>query len=149
MTPAQRWLTRSATETESLGASLLGQAAPGAPCRVVELSGELGSGKSTFARGVLRALGATGPIKSPSYTLLETYELPGIRVVHLDLYRLNDPNELENLGLADYHEAGFLWLVEWPERAAGRLPAADLRFQFSIEPQGHLIQGIETFTANK
>lgn len=149
MTPAQRWLTRSAVETENLGANLLGRAAPGAPCRVVELSGELGSGKSTFARGVLRALGASGPIRSPSYTLLENYALPDVQVVHLDLYRLNDPTELENLGLADYHARGFLWLVEWPERAAGRLPAAELRYRFSIEPEGHLIQGIETFTANK
>ena len=86
---------------------------------IVLLSGELGAGKSTFARGVLRALGAQGPIKSPSYTLLETYELPGVHAVHLDLYRLIDPDELEHLGLADYHRPGFLWLVEWPERGGG------------------------------
>jgi tRNA threonylcarbamoyladenosine biosynthesis protein TsaE len=115
----------------------------------VELSGELGAGKSTFARGALRALGARGPIKSPSYTLLETYELSALQVVHLDLYRLNDPNELEHLGLADYHRPGFLWLVEWPERAAGRLPRPDLRFEFSIVPGGHRIERIETFMANK
>jgi len=143
------WFTRSAEETEALAARLLGRPEPGAPCRVVELSGELGAGKSTFARGVLRALGARGPIKSPSYTLIEVYELPGIEVVHLDLYRLNDPNELEHLGLADYHEPGFLWLVEWPERAAGRLPRADLRFEFSIGEGWHRIQRIETFTARK
>ena len=146
----REWTTRSADETEALGASLLGAApAAGTPCRVVQLSGELGSGKSTFARGVLRALGATGPIKSPSYTLLEIYELGLVTVVHLDLYRLNDPDELENLGLADYHEPGFLWLVEWPERAEGRLPPSDLRLRFSIGEQGHRIQRIETFTANK
>jgi len=146
----ERWLTRSAAETEALGARLLGvPPAPGAPCRVVELSGELGSGKSTFARGVLRELGATGAIKSPSYTLLELYELPGVRAVHLDLYRLNDPDELEHLGLADYHEPGFLWLVEWPERAAGRLPSADLGFVFSMEADGHVIERIESSTANK
>ena len=146
----QQWITRSAAETEALGASLLGTPpAPGTACRVVELSGELGTGKSTFARGVLRALGATGPIRSPSYTLLETYELPGLVAVHLDLYRLNDPEELENLGLADYHEPGFLWLVEWPERAAGRLPAPHMRLEFSIVDGGHCIQRIETFTANK
>jgi len=144
------WHTRSAEETEALAARLLGTApGPGAPCLVVELSGELGAGKSTFARGVLRALGARGPIKSPSYTLIEVYPLAGIEVVHLDLYRLNDPNELEHLGLADYHEPGFLWLVEWPERAAGRLPRADLRFEFSIGEHGHRIQRIETFTAKK
>jgi len=146
----EQWNTRSAEETEALAGRLLGmRPAPGTPCRVVELSGELGAGKSTFARGVLRALGVRGPIKSPSYTLIEVYELPGIEVVHLDLYRLNDPNELEHLGLADYHEPGFLWLVEWPERAAGRLPPADLRFEFSIDTNGHRIQRIETFTAKK
>jgi tRNA threonylcarbamoyladenosine biosynthesis protein TsaE len=146
----QQWLTVSAAETEALGARLLGvPPAPGTACRVVELSGELGSGKSTFARGVLRALGATGPIKSPSYTLLEVYELAGVTAIHLDLYRLNDPGELEHLGLADYHEPGFLWLVEWPERAGGRLPLADLQLGFSMGEQGHLIQRIETFTANK
>ena len=146
----EEWITRTAEQTEKLGAQLLGTApAAGAPCRVVELSGELGTGKSTFARGVLRALGATGPIRSPSYTLLEAYDLPRVHAVHLDLYRLNDPEELENLGLADYHEPGFLWLVEWPERAAGRLPARQSRFEFSIVTGGHRIERIETFTANK
>lgn len=138
------WLTHSGEETEALGARLLGTPPEsGAPCRVVCLSGELGAGKSTFARGVLRALGASGPIKSPSYTLLETYELPAVHAVHLDLYRLIDPSELEHLGLADYHRPGFLWLIEWPERGAGRLPAPDLRFEFSIVENGHRIERIE------
>jgi tRNA threonylcarbamoyladenosine biosynthesis protein TsaE len=144
------WLTHSGEETEALGARLLGTPAPpGAPCRVVALSGELGSGKSTFARGVLRALGAAGPIKSPSYTLLETYELPQVHAIHLDLYRLVDPAELEHLGLADYDRPGFLWLVEWPERGAGRLPPPDLRLEFSITEKGHRIERIETFKPNK
>jgi len=144
------WLTHSGEETESLGARLLGaRPAPGAPCRVVFLSGELGAGKSTFARGVLRALGAQGAIKSPSYTLVETYELPDVNAVHLDLYRLIDPTELEHLGLADYHRPGFLWLIEWPERGAGRLPVPDVRFEFSITEQGHRIERIETSTATK
>ncbi|HEU5134899.1 MAG TPA: tRNA (adenosine(37)-N6)-threonylcarbamoyltransferase complex ATPase subunit type 1 TsaE [Steroidobacteraceae bacterium] len=139
------WVTHSGEETEAVGARLLGSAPPrDAGCRVVFLSGELGSGKSTFARGVLRALGVTGPIKSPSYTLLETYELPAITAVHLDLYRLHDPEELEHLGLADYHRPGFLWLVEWPERGVGRLPAADLALRFSIDSDGHRIESIET-----
>ena len=150
MTPPSSWITRSGEETEALGARLLGSPpAPGADCRVVELRGELGTGKSTFARGVLRALGVTGPIKSPSYTLLETYELPTMQAVHLDLYRLLDPNELEHLGLVDYYRPGFLWLVEWPERAAGRLPAPDLRFEFSIVDGGHRIERIETFMPTK
>jgi tRNA threonylcarbamoyladenosine biosynthesis protein TsaE len=147
---AQSWLTRSGEETEALGGRLLGTA-PGAsaPCRVVTLSGELGAGKSTFARGVLRSLGAVGPIKSPSYTLMETYDLPDIQVLHLDLYRLRDPEELENLGLADFHRPGHLWLVEWPERGAGRLPDPDLGFVFSIAADGHRIERIEFVAPNK
>ena len=144
------WTTRSSDETEALAARLLGKPAPPqSPCRVVELRGELGAGKSTFARGALRALGARGPIKSPSYTLLETYDLPGIHAVHLDLYRLNDPDELEHLGLADFHRPDSLWLIEWPERAAGRLPPADLRFDFSIGSDGHRIESIETSQTTK
>lgn len=144
------WLTRSGEETEALGAKLLGTApGPGAPCRVITLSGDLGAGKSTFARGALRALGVQGPIKSPSYTLIESYELPGFTVLHLDLYRLRDPDELENLGVADYHRPGHLWLIEWPERGAGRLPPADLGFVFSIENDGHRIERIEFVAANK
>ena len=144
------WITRSGEETEALAARLLGTpSAPQSPCRVVELRGELGTGKSTFARGALRALGACGPIKSPSYTLLEIYELPGVHALHLDLYRLRDPDELEHLGLADYHRPGYLWLIEWPERAAGRLPAPDLCFDFSIGTGGHRIERIETSRTNK
>ena len=140
------WSTHSGDETEALGARLLGTPAPSdSPCKVVFLRGELGSGKSTFARGVLRALGVQGAIKSPSYTLLETYELPAITAVHLDLYRLLDPEELEHLGLPDFHRPGFLWLVEWPERGVGRLPEADLQFQFSMGADSHRIERIETF----
>jgi tRNA threonylcarbamoyladenosine biosynthesis protein TsaE len=150
LTAAQSWITRSGEETEALGGRLLG-AAPGenAPCRVITLSGELGAGKSTFARGVLRALGAVGPIKSPSYTLMETYELPSIHVLHLDLYRLRDPEELENLGLADFDRPGHLWLIEWPERGVGRLPQPDLGFVFSISNEGHRIERIEFVAPNK
>ena len=144
------WTTRSGEETEALGARLFGTPPPrGSRCRVIELRGELGTGKSTFARGVLRALGATGPIKSPSYTLLETYDLPEVQALHLDLYRLNDPEELEHLGLADYYRPGNLWLIEWPEKGEGRLPAPDLRFEFSIGADGHRLERIETFNAKK
>ena len=144
------WLTHSGEETEALGAQLLGTPlAHAAPCKVVELRGALGAGKSTFARGALRALGARGPIKSPSYTLLETYDLGDVHAIHLDLYRLVDPAELEHLGLPDYHRPGFLWLVEWPERGSGRLPAPDLRFDFSIESDGHRIERIEFLAPTK
>lgn len=150
MTPSDTWVTRDGAETEALAATLLGKTpVRGDRSRIVTLSGELGSGKSTFARGVLRALGASGPLKSPSYTLLETYELPGANVVHLDLYRLKDPDELEHLGLADYDRPGQLWLIEWPENGAGRLPPADLEFRFAITDRGHRIERIETSTATK
>jgi tRNA threonylcarbamoyladenosine biosynthesis protein TsaE len=152
MSPGHRvlWTTHSGEETEALGASQFANLIPpGAPCVVIELRGELGTGKSTFARGVLRALGAKGSIKSPSYTLVETYELPGIQVLHIDLYRLNDPDELEHLGLVDFYKPGFLWLIEWPERAQGRLPQANGRFDFSIVDGGHRIERIETFKPTK
>jgi len=155
LTGVHSWLTRSGEETEALAARLLGMSSPspadasaGSP-RIIELRGELGSGKSTFARGVLRALGVSGPIKSPSYTLLETYELPQMTAIHLDLYRLNDPDELEHLGLSDYFRPGFLWLIEWPERGAGRLPPADVRFDFSIADGGHRIERIENSMTTK
>ena len=151
MTLDQRvWVTASGEDTEKLGAQLLGGAPPrGAPCRIVTLSGDLGAGKSTFARGALRALGVTGPIKSPSYTLLETYALSAVTVVHLDLYRLKDPSELEYLGLADYHRPAHLWLVEWPEHGGSRIPRADLQFEFTIGPTGHRIERIEKFRPDK
>lgn len=144
------WVTRSGEETEALAASLFGAPpAPAAPCRIVTLIGDLGAGKSTFARGALRALGVTGAIKSPSYTLLETYELATVHVVHLDLYRLKDPDELEHLGLADYHAPGQLWFIEWPENGGERLPPADDEFRFTIAGDGHRIERIETFRALK
>jgi tRNA threonylcarbamoyladenosine biosynthesis protein TsaE len=144
------WLTQSGEDTEALGARLLGlPPEPGAACRVVTLSGDLGAGKSTFVRGALRALGVQGHIKSPSYTLLELYERPSVTVVHLDLYRLRDPDELENLGLADYHRPGFLWLVEWPERGGARLPAPDLGFVFTITDEGHRVERIEFLASTK
>lgn len=147
---ARHWLTRNGEETEALGAALLGQAPPDdTPCRVITLSGDLGAGKSTFARGALRALGARGPIKSPSFTLMETYELPGIFVVHLDLYRMRDPGELENLGLPDFYLPGHLWLIEWPEKGAGHLPTADLGFVFSIGENGHRIERVESVAVKK
>lgn len=146
----ESWVTDDGEATEALGAQLLGQPPePGAACRVVTLSGDLGAGKSTFARGVLRSLGVKGHIKSPSYTLLELYELPSVTVVHLDLYRLQDPDELENLGLSDYHRPGFLWLVEWPEKGAGRLPPADLGFVFTITDTGHRVERIEFLASTK
>jgi tRNA threonylcarbamoyladenosine biosynthesis protein TsaE len=122
--------------TEALGAGLA-RALPPDPAGplVLALEGELGAGKTTLARALLRALGAQGAIKSPSYALLEPYDLPPWQVLHLDLYRLVDPGELEQLGVRDALLPGSLLLVEWPGRGAGHLPPADLWLQLS-EPAG-------------
>jgi tRNA threonylcarbamoyladenosine biosynthesis protein TsaE len=104
---------------------------------VIELVGDLGAGKTTFARGLLQALGVVGRVRSPSYGLLEHYELAGWQVLHLDLYRLLDPEELENLGVRDYHAGRSLWLVEWPEKGQGYLPAPDARLTLSCGADGH------------
>lgn len=93
----------------------------------IALEGPLGAGKTTFARHLLRSLGVTGRIKSPTYALLEPYELPGLRASHLDFYRFDDPREWLDAGLREVFEQPGLKLVEWPDKAAGLLPAADLR----------------------
>jgi tRNA threonylcarbamoyladenosine biosynthesis protein TsaE len=92
----------------------------------VHLSGELGAGKSTLSRAWLRALGVQGAIKSPTYALVEAYELPSGSLLHLDLYRLSDAAELGYLGLDAYLESARLVLIEWPERASNRLPAPEI-----------------------
>lgn len=117
-----------AAATERLGAAL---AAILPPELVVYLEGDLGAGKTTLVRGLLRALGETGAVRSPTYTLMEPYEAGGYRLYHLDLYRLADPEELEFLGLRDWLDAPSVLLVEWPERGAGVLPAADLRLRLA------------------
>ncbi|WP_374013602.1 tRNA (adenosine(37)-N6)-threonylcarbamoyltransferase complex ATPase subunit type 1 TsaE [Pseudoxanthomonas koreensis] len=103
---------------------------------VVHLRGDLGAGKSTLARALLRRLGVQGPVRSPTYTLVERYPVPGGEAWHLDLYRIGDAGELDFLGL-DGDEAT-LWLVEWPERGGQGLPHADLRIQLAQEGQGRL-----------
>ena len=125
-----------ADATEALGARL----AQTLPARAVAyLHGDLGAGKSTLARALLRALGVTGTIRSPTYTLVEQYPLPaGGIALHLDLYRIGDPGELEFLGL-DPAETR-LWLVEWPERGQRGLPAVDLDVVLAVEGEGRRCQ---------
>jgi len=104
-------------------------AAPGLADALVELRGELGAGKTTFARHLLRALGVAGRIKSPTYALVEPYEAGALAIAHCDLYRLDDPREWADAGLREVFTAPGLKLVEWPERAGGLLPLADLRME--------------------
>jgi tRNA threonylcarbamoyladenosine biosynthesis protein TsaE len=121
--------------TTRLGADLLARL-PAGGGGVIYLEGPLGAGKTTLARGLLRALGVSGPIRSPTYTLMEPYRAGERTVLHLDLYRLNDPLELQNLGLVDYSPATTLWLVEWPERGGDLLPPWDLRVRLSVVAAG-------------
>jgi len=119
-----------AAATEALGAALARHLTPGLK---IYLEGDLGAGKTTFTRGLLRALGHSGPVKSPTYTLVEIYVFSGYILYHFDFYRFNDPAEWHEAGLDEDFNDAAVCLVEWPEQAEGVLPEADvmLRFRFA------------------
>ena len=131
------WLPDEAA-TLTLGAQLATLPCP----QVVYLYGDLGAGKTTLVRGTLRALGYEGAVRSPTYTLLERYELGGKVIVHFDLYRLADPEELHALGLRELLEEAAMLFFEWPERGEGLLPPATLTLRFDLEGEGRRVQGI-------
>lgn len=121
---------RLATErdTEAQGRRLAAVLEPGI---VIHLRGPLGAGKTTLVRGMLRALGHRGPVKSPTYTMVESYRAGAMVLHHFDLYRLTEPEELEYIGLRDYLGQEAVCVVEWPERGDGVLPAADLDIELA------------------
>ena len=122
--PRRAWRWGSEADTEAFARHLA--AAPDLDNAFIELHGELGAGKTTFVRHLLRALGVTGRVKSPTYAVVEPHETPdGLSVSHFDFYRFNDPREWEDAGFRDLFAAPGLKLAEWPDKAAGLLPPAD------------------------
>lgn len=134
-----------AQETESLGARLGHVVTTG----IIYLNGDLGAGKTTLARGLLRALGYAGKVRSPTYTLVEPYTFESRQVYHLDLYRLTDAEELEWLGLRDMLADPALLLVEWPERGSGYLPPADLTIDLDFSGDGRVASLVATTLAGQ
>ena len=122
------YVAHGADEMRAFGARLARALleAPADESLLITLSGELGAGKTTLVGGLLAELGHVGPVRSPTYTLLEPYRLQGRDITHCDLYRLRHPDELDDLGLRDLQGAGSVLLVEWPEKAGERLGATDL-----------------------
>jgi len=103
---------------------------------VIWLEGDLGAGKTTFARALIHALGYQGRVKSPTYCLLEQYQISPVHVIHMDLYRISDPGELEFLALEDLMDDKSILLVEWPDRGGDWLPRPDFRFEFHYSEVG-------------
>ena len=120
-----------------LGASLIAACESGG---VITLSGNLGAGKTTLVRGALESLGVTSGVRSPTYTLIEYYELQQLSVAHLDLYRLADGEELEYLGYRDYLNSSTICLIEWPERAMGYLESVGLEVSIDYDSEGRWVK---------
>ena len=123
-------------DTLALGAELAPHLQPGL---VIYLSGELGAGKTTLARGILRGLGYDGRVKSPSFALVEPYKLSRLYLYHFDFYRFTNPRELGEAGFREHFNPESVCLVEWPENAAGVVPAADVRIELKIAGAGRQV----------
>lgn len=124
-------MLRDESATQALAEALAAQPALRNAC--IELHGDLGAGKTTFVRHLLRALGVSGRIKSPTYAVVEPHELPGLNIWHFDFYRFSDPREWEDAGFRDIFASPGLKLAEWPEKAAGLLPLADLAITLRVQ----------------
>jgi tRNA threonylcarbamoyladenosine biosynthesis protein TsaE len=129
----QRYFLKDEAAMLELGAKLAAKCHAGI---VIYLQGPLGAGKTTLVRGLLRALRYDGTIKSPTYTLVESYEINHIHFFHFDLYRLRNPQELLDIGLEDYLQPGSVCLFEWPEKAATILPKANISCTIDIPVDG-------------
>jgi tRNA threonylcarbamoyladenosine biosynthesis protein TsaE len=123
------------SDTLNLGETLAKTMPPGL---IIYLHGDLGTGKTTLMRGVLRGLGFLGKVKSPTYTLVEPYEISSHRLFHFDLYRLHTPRELHDLGMEDYADGEANCWIEWPEKGQGYLPAPDLECSLSYHNEGRI-----------
>ena len=136
----------SEADTLALGQSLGRNLVPGL---VIYLRGVLGAGKTTFARGMLRGLGFTGKVKSPSYALVELYKLSSLYLYHFDFYRLDNPRGWIDAGLREYFGTAAVCLVEWPENAAGTLPAPDIDVHLALGAEGRDIRLVAQSSAGQ
>ena len=136
---SQRFYLHDEAQTRQLGAMLARYRPDSA---LIHLSGDLGAGKTTLTRGFVQACGHPGQVKSPTYTLMESYALPDVTIHHLDLYRLSDPEELEYLGIDELENPRTIVMVEWPERGEGVLPAPSLTLQIAHRPNGREVTAI-------
>lgn len=130
------WVVPDAATMEEIGMRL-GRVCPGGT--LIFLQGDLGAGKTTLVRGFLHGRGYTGRVKSPTYTLLEPYRAGRSSVYHLDLFRINDPEELEAIGIRDYFDGEGICLIEWPEKATALLPVPDLHIMITFGHSGRVV----------
>jgi tRNA threonylcarbamoyladenosine biosynthesis protein TsaE len=133
----QRIVLPDATATLAAGAAIATGLRGG---MVVGLSGELGAGKTTLVRGMLRSLGWTGSVKSPTYTLVEHYAISSLYFYHFDFYRFSEPDEWESTGFSEYFRPDAICVIEWPERVAAWLPQVDLSLTLEHAPGGRTLQ---------
>ena len=125
--------------TQRLGAALAAALQPGL---VIFLEGDLGAGKTTLARAMIRALGHQGPVKSPTYSLVEVYVISSLYLYHFDFYRFESPEEFLDAGLDEYFNENAVCLVEWPERAQGCVPSPDLRLRLHHAGLGRVLEAV-------